>query len=247
MRLRVISATIQEFDGLRYYKCGEYFQRAGKRLHIVVWEAYYGPRPPRVHVHHIDRNKSHNAHTNLGALAIGPHVREHMEDPGRREQLAAVLRLSWRKARRWHRSRDGRLWHREHYDDVKESLHKKRYHHWCAQCGEKFYSNLRVRSKFCGRNCKAQWRRVSGVDVRIGAGPSTEGAEKMVVSVEPFERRDVFTLTVPGVGAFALANGVVVSNCDAFGYVLWQMFNVLAKHIPAVAPVVTDQSDFYNV
>lgn len=32
---------------------------------------------------------------------------------------------------------------------------------------------------------------------------------------------------------------------DAFGYVLWQMFNVLAKHIPAVAPDVSELTDFY--
>jgi hypothetical protein len=32
---------------------------------------------------------------------------------------------------------------------------------------------------------------------------------------------------------------------DALGYVLWQQFNVLAKHIPAVAPVTTDLPDSY--
>jgi hypothetical protein len=33
---------------------------------------------------------------------------------------------------------------------------------------------------------------------------------------------------------------------DALGYVLWQMFNVLAKHIPAVAPADSDLADFYS-
>jgi hypothetical protein len=33
---------------------------------------------------------------------------------------------------------------------------------------------------------------------------------------------------------------------DAFGYVLWQVFNVLAKHVPAVAPAVSDLTDFYS-
>lgn len=33
---------------------------------------------------------------------------------------------------------------------------------------------------------------------------------------------------------------------DAFGYVCWQQFNVLAKHIPAVAPATTDLYDPFN-
>lgn len=39
-----------------------------------------------------------------------------------------------------------------------------------------------------------------------------------VVSVQESSREDVYCLTVDGHGAFALSNGVIVSNCDAFGY-----------------------------
>ncbi len=35
--------------------------------------------------------------------------------------------------------------------------------------------------------------------------------------------------------------------CDCLRYICWQQFNVLAKHIPGVAPVLTDQTDFYTV
>ncbi|MFY7922469.1 MAG: hypothetical protein ACOVSI_08640 [Gemmatimonas sp.] len=36
----------------------------------------------------------------------------------------------------------------------------------------------------------------------------------------------MYDLHVPGVGAFALASGLVVSNCDGFGYLLWSEFNI---------------------
>jgi hypothetical protein len=48
-----------------------------------------------------------------------------------------------------------------------------------------------------------------------------------VVSVTRASSRDVYDLCVPGVGAFALASGLVVSNCDALGYLMWQRFNLL--------------------
>lgn len=51
---------------------------------------------------------------------------------------------------------------------------------------------------------------------------------KRVVSITPAGKRDVYNLTVPSAGCFALSNGLVVSNCDALGYAVhveWPIAN----------------------
>ena len=55
----VISDTIQEFNGVRYYKCGNYFQCEGIRLHREVYTYHKGKIPKGFHVHHKkDTNKN---------------------------------------------------------------------------------------------------------------------------------------------------------------------------------------------
>jgi hypothetical protein len=40
----------------------------------------------------------------------------------------------------------------------------------------------------------------------------------------------VYDVCVPDVGAFALASGIVVSNCDALGYLVWTACNPLRDY-----------------
>ena len=65
MEVKVISNTVQKFNGESYYLCGQYFQRKGKRLHRTVWEFHNGTIPKGYHVHHKDGNRSNNAIENL--------------------------------------------------------------------------------------------------------------------------------------------------------------------------------------
>jgi hypothetical protein len=51
-----------------------------------------------------------------------------------------------------------------------------------------------------------------------------------IVSVRPVSARDVYDVCVPDVGAFALASGIVVSNCDALGYLVWTACNPLRDY-----------------
>lgn len=69
---------------------------------------------------------------------------------------------------------------------------------------------------------------------RTVASGAVRSHEKIVsvVSVSP---RDVYDLCVPGVGSFALASGLVVSNCDALGYLLWQEFNLLQRRSSSIS------------
>src|SRR5438067_6461268 len=74
MRPTIMSTTIQEFNGSRYYLCGKYFQRKGVRLHIAVWTYHHGDVPDGWHIHHIDEDRSNNDPTNLECLTLIKHL-----------------------------------------------------------------------------------------------------------------------------------------------------------------------------
>lgn len=157
MIVNVVSDTIQEFNGKRYYLCGNYFQRKGVRLHRVVWEATNGAVPTGWHVHHLDHNKRNN---NLGNLELSPqadHLSHHANTP---ERLVAkrehMLKTMIPKAAEWHRSDEGRRWHSE---NAKASAAK-----WvpvdlvCEVCTASFQS-VKKTTKYCSAKCGDTARR----------------------------------------------------------------------------------------
>lgn len=159
MQVTVISDTIQEFNGVRYYRCGFYFQRKGVRLHRVVWEAVHGvPVPAGFHVHHRDEDRSNNQPDNLELLEGRAHVAHHSKDfkPSAETTAKAV-----EAAKAWHASAAGSEWHRQHYRRIADKLHAK-VDCTCKQCGRDFVGDKR--SEFCGNPCKSAWRRASGLD-----------------------------------------------------------------------------------
>ena len=83
--ITVISDTIQEFNGERFYLCGSYFQHHGMRLHRMIWEYYNGPIPEGYHVHYIDKNRSNNEIENLALMTGAEHARLHMREEKRIE------------------------------------------------------------------------------------------------------------------------------------------------------------------
>ena len=152
----IISDTVQEFDGTRFYKCGNYFQRKGLRLHRRVWEAANGPVPEGMHIHHIDHNRANNALSNLECLTVEGHLAErHGEQSGkhgkRTIQTARVV------AAKWHGSDEGRKWHSEHYERHLREIHERRVPKVCEQCGAAYEASATAHhSRFCGPNCKAK-------------------------------------------------------------------------------------------
>src|ERR1035437_906524 len=105
----VISRTIQEFDGIRYYLCGRYFQRKGVRLHIKVWEYHNGPVPDGRHVHHADDDRSNNDAGNLECLTVLEHLGDrHGAESGARG-LPSIAKAG-QAARAWHGTEEGKLW-----------------------------------------------------------------------------------------------------------------------------------------
>lgn len=163
----------------RYYRCGpgDAFRGRGW-LHRDIWAHYHGPIPDGHDVHHRDGDPENNARDNLECLPADEHQRRHFEEASRRgrarvaamppEKRAAMLAA----AAEWHRSPEGRAWHREHAMRLAVGLKPRRVA--CSRCGVEFETRKRGRTRFCGANCKAAARRASGVDNRpracVGCG-----------------------------------------------------------------------------
>ena len=150
MRVNVVSETIQEFNGVRYYRCGHYFQRKGVRLHRVVWEHFNGPVPEGHHIHHKDENRANNQPENLECLPGASHISHHSKGKANWRCIEAGIEA----AKVWHKSDEGREWHRQHYhDNCVDKLHE-RVAKTCPVCGTEF--TAKKHGKFCHPNCKAK-------------------------------------------------------------------------------------------
>lgn len=160
------------FDGLKFTRddrTGYYLNSTiRKRLHRYVWEYFNGPIPKGYHVHHRDGDKGNNHINNLVIVKHSKHVTLH----GIENSLDAEW-LEWSRknmdenarpaASEWHRSEEGREWHRNHYQKYKGKLHAKAIF-VCEHCGEEFKAVNNGLNRFCSNRCKSAWRRASGVD-----------------------------------------------------------------------------------
>lgn len=140
-----------------------------KRLHVYMWEKENGEVPKGYHVHHVNENKLDNDISNLSLLIEKDHLSLHSkENMERMDEEKRVKRLTCmrEKATEWHKTEDGRAWHKEHYEKMKSSMHKER-NLICQQCGKPYKTIAGGNSRFCSNSCKSNWRRASGVDDEI--------------------------------------------------------------------------------
>lgn len=160
MEVRIISPTIQEFNGERFYLCGSYFQHKGKRLHVAVWRYHNGDVPKGCHVHHIDGDKSNNQISNLRLMEKGLHLSLHQNTEERREYQRQHIKDMRVLASEWHKSDAGRAAHRISARQGWKKIESRTY--TCSQCSKPFESRHFYpdgQNKFCGGNCRAAWRR----------------------------------------------------------------------------------------
>jgi hypothetical protein len=155
----VISPTVQEFRGQRYWPTkGGYYRRRGKWLHREVWTAAHGPIPPGHHVHHEDENRANNTLANLRPKEGGAHLREHWP-PEKRAAAAARMRARQpslqAKATKAHRSPAGRAMHSAVAKETWAAAPTRTL--ICQQCGKPYQTRtLNQQTKFCHPNCKAK-------------------------------------------------------------------------------------------
>lgn len=163
LRPVVHSERCQEFLGVRYYLCGRYFQKRGMRLHRHVYATNFVAIPPgrAHHVHHIDGNPHNNSPENL-QLRDGPgHVSEHLREDARSVISRGSLLRAAPSAAKWHRSEEGREWHRKNFKALAVAI-QKRGQRDCLQCGATFEGHWAQR--YCTNACKSAARRDSGAD-----------------------------------------------------------------------------------
>lgn len=158
MLVIVISQTIQEYAGRRYYRCGRYFQRRGERLHRRVWEDQNGPVPEGFHVHHCDHDTSHNEPSNLELLSNSSHLSYHAKKSGHGSTTIAVASQA---AREWHGSAAGIEWHRRHYAEKVALVMAKRVIATCQECGAEFETSKAHAhlAKYCSGKCRQRANR----------------------------------------------------------------------------------------
>ena len=148
-----------------YYLSSKKIGVSRLRLHVYVWIKHNGDIPKGHQIHHKDENKDNNEIDNLDCMTKKAHLEWH----GR--NASDELKEKWRdnlnkirsKASEWHRSEEGRAWHRE---QAKKTISKENYTYVsknCELCGKE-YITPREWSKFCSPNCQTKARKRSGVD-----------------------------------------------------------------------------------
>lgn len=131
-----------------------------KRLHVYIYEKYYGDIPKGYEIHHKDHNKDNNNIENLMLVSRKEHIEIHKKEQSKetKEKKRLNLKLNARpKASEWHKLNEGRNWHKEHYEKMKDKLHKH-YIFNCLQCGVEFEST-QIKSKYCSNKCKSKYYR----------------------------------------------------------------------------------------
>lgn len=171
-RKKSIDSRAIVVDGYNFYptKQGYYAGSVGKkkikRLHIYIWEKYYGAVPKGYHVHHIDEDKTNNDISNLALVNAHDHVSMHSSSAERVETAIRNMNEKARpKAIEWHKGDQGREWHKEHWKVSIAPSAEQKIKKICIMCGKEYETPkmCEKQSKFCSNRCKAAYRcRVKG-------------------------------------------------------------------------------------
>jgi hypothetical protein len=144
----------QEFNGLRYYKCGNYYRRDGKLMHRVVWEHFNGKIPDGHHIHHKDGDAGNNGIDNLECLPASTHQHGHKTTPEALEYAKWHMETRMRpRAIEWHGSEEGLKWHSER--GRLNGLIPPKNLYTCAVCGKQGMAKQKNK-KFCSPVCSQQ-------------------------------------------------------------------------------------------
>lgn len=155
----VLDAITQYWDGglYRLFPSTKYFTRGGKFLHRRVWAAAFGDIPSGCEIHHRDSNPANNAIENLECIARGEHRSLTWHANADMHRSRGIGDLARERAAEWHRSDEGRLWHKRHAERTKGWTKWQRVNTPCPQCGVEFACLVRKNGhsqKYCSENCK---------------------------------------------------------------------------------------------
>lgn len=149
-----------------YYLCSsKSVDGSRKRLHVYVWEYYNGPVPIGYHIHHKDEDKNNNDISNLELKLGVEHLSLHAKENFYRNHDKALQHLEKIRpmTKEWHKGDEGRKWHKDHYEEMKDKLHVDE-EYVCVYCKKRFVGRMNGQTKFCSNNCKSRYRNMQGVD-----------------------------------------------------------------------------------
>ena len=146
----------------RYYLSQSNTNRGRKNpkgLHTAIWEFYSGKKVPKGYcVHHKDGDVFNNEYSNLECISIREHMQYHSrknyENPEYRQKNRIALSHAQEAAKEWHKSEEGRAWHREHASSIDWT---PKYECICIQCG-KYFKSCHKGAKFCCDECGEKYR-----------------------------------------------------------------------------------------
>lgn len=160
-----------EYDGIQWHRYPEsekrnhrvYFQhhfneKSPVYLHRYKYEKLVGAIPEGHVIHHIDENPLNNDIENLTPVDASLHMSDHSKKSEwvQSRQLKKHLKRIRHLTVEWHKSKEGREWHKEHGKktwSIREKLKKR-----CDECGKVYFSYWK-RSRHCGANCYARYYR----------------------------------------------------------------------------------------
>ena len=182
MRSNNTVEDVQFIDGLRFtrYTGNKYYwwkvgsdkvppYRKGTSVsaHRYVWERANGPIPDGYQIHHKDHDASNNTLDNLEMVETVKHASYHAKKRlAENEEFRAKFHAAGiEAAKAWHKSEEGRTWHREHAKKTSKTRERDGEQMVCTWCGKTFIGVASKRKKgFCSMSCQGMARKASGVD-----------------------------------------------------------------------------------
>ena len=146
-----------------------YFARAGGHhlLHRDVWIHFNGPIPVGHEIHHKDENPANNDITNLECITIKEHRARHRIAMLRwmySDEAKAMRRHARELAKDWHRSEEGRAWHRQHAQDILDPRACV-----CRWCGKEFIAKRKNAVNYCcNSHSSSHWQKKDGISPHTG-------------------------------------------------------------------------------
>lgn len=161
----------QIFNGITFIPDDKGYYRAKTDfklyMHRYVWEFYNTKIPEHYEVHHKDFDRSNNDISNLQLLSEIEHKKLHgtlLTEEQRNRKRINLNENARPKAIEWHKSEEGRAWHKEQITK-QHQLGVFKHELICTNCGKSYVGEIKSKNTFCSNACKSAYRRKTGKDL----------------------------------------------------------------------------------
>lgn len=165
-----MSGIIVEFNGDVYERSEKsryYFKKTTRnaerinanQLHRAVWEYHNGKIPDGYQIHHKDGNVDNNEISNLECIKRSEHLSFHSQKNEKNEEYVQKRKKLLGEIRplasAWHKSEEGKEWHRKHVKNSIGKVHRETIQ--CEFCKNEF--EALPWQRYCSQSCQEKARR----------------------------------------------------------------------------------------